>query len=224
MDCSALEGNRTEYSFDAIRPLADSRYAGKTLFILGSSVARGHCSGGYAVGEYLAARLGMKLYKSAVSGTTLCDTGDASYVKRLDAALPFVRPDLFICQLSTNDARLGLPEGDPESDSTDPSDVCGAIRYIIRRVRDAYGCEIYFFTGSKYGSERYGRLVCDLLKIAQKEKIGLLDLWSGNGFNTIPDEKRRLYMKDGVHPTMAGYRDWWGPELERQLLEGGGPR
>lgn len=26
-------------------------------------------------------------------------------------------------------------------------------------------------------------------------------------------------MNDGIHPTKAGYRDWWGPEQERQLLE-----
>ena len=25
-------------------------------------------------------------------------------------------------------------------------------------------------------------------------------------------------MHDDIHPTKAGYRDWWGPELETQLL------
>ena len=24
-------------------------------------------------------------------------------------------------------------------------------------------------------------------------------------------------MKDTIHPYKAGYRDWWGPELEKQL-------
>ena len=25
-------------------------------------------------------------------------------------------------------------------------------------------------------------------------------------------------MHDDIHPTMAGYREWWCPELETQLL------
>ncbi len=25
-------------------------------------------------------------------------------------------------------------------------------------------------------------------------------------------------MKDEIHPYKAGYRDWWGPELEKQML------
>ena len=30
--------------------------------------------------------------------------------------------------------------------------------------------------------------------------------------------KKDLYMADRIHPTKAGYRDWWGPEIERQIL------
>ena len=38
-------------------------------------------------------------------------------------------------------------------------------------------------------------------------------------FNNISDEDRAVYMHDGIHPTRAGYRDWWGPEIEKQLLD-----
>ena len=76
-----------------------------------------------------------------------------------------------------------------------------------------------FFTGSHYDSEAYGAMVERLLELQEKWDIGVLDLWSSDEFNDIPDEKRAIYMNDGIHPTKAGYRDWWGPEQERQLLE-----
>ena len=34
----------------------------------------------------------------------------------------------------------------------------------------------------------------------------------------IPADEKAVYILDGIHPTKAGYRDWWGPGLERQLL------
>ena len=46
----------------------------------------------------------------------------------------------------------------------------------------------------------------------------MLDLWSDDAFNNISEEQRALYMKDKIHPYKSGYRDWWGPELEKQLL------
>ncbi len=48
--------------------------------------------------------------------------------------------------------------------------------------------------------------------------MGVLDLWSDDAFNAINDQQRALYMKDEIHPYKAGYRDWWGPELEKQML------
>ena len=38
-------------------------------------------------------------------------------------------------------------------------------------------------------------------------------------FNAISEAQRKLYMSDPVHPMKAGYREWWGPEMERQLLQ-----
>lgn len=32
------------------------------------------------------------------------------------------------------------------------------------------------------------------------------------------DADIELYMHDDIHPTKAGYREWWCPEMEKQLL------
>lgn len=76
-----------------------------------------------------------------------------------------------------------------------------------------------FFTGSHYNSDRYDAMVKRLYELKEKYGIGILDLWNDENFNQISDELRDLYMQDDIHPTKADYRDWWGPELEKQLLD-----
>ena len=74
-----------------------ARLPGNSVCILGSSVVYGSASGENAVGEYLSARLGFDLTKEAVSGTTLVDIGEKSYISRLKNRIdPNTDFDLFI--------------------------------------------------------------------------------------------------------------------------------
>ena len=151
------------------------------------------------------------------------DNGANSYVRRLQTRLDQnAQYDLFICQLSTNDATKKLPLGEiaEGTDLTDfdTSTVTGAIEFIIVYARETWNCPVVFFTGSRYDSEEYGAMVTRLHELEDKYGIGVLDLWTSDDFNAISDADRGLYMNDSIHPTRAGYRDWWGPELERQLL------
>lgn len=218
-----LPGNGEEYDFTGIAPLADSPLAGKSLCVLGSSVAFGAASMEKAVGEYLSARLGMRLTKETVSGTTLVDSGPDSYVSRMKANLDTgAHFDLFLCQLSTNDATQKKPLGQVAAGKApadfDPATITGAMETIIAYARDHWHCPVAFFTGSRYPSAEYAAMVVRLLELKKKWGLIVLDLWNGNAFNHIFDGERALYMADPIHPTRAGYRDWWGPELERQLL------
>lgn len=217
-----LPGNGEMYNFDTIVPMENSPLAGKNICILGSSVAYGACSNQSAVGEYLAARLGANLTKEAVSGTTLADKTKNSYVRRLEKLDTTAKFDLFICQLSTNDATWKLPLGkiSPSRDlkDFDTSKVTGAIEYIIRYAQLTWGCPVVFFTGSYYDSPSYSAMVERIHELSGKWDIGILDLYSNAEFNRITDGEQKLYMNDPIHPTKAGYRDWWGPEMERQLL------
>ena len=217
-----MDGNGPEYDFSKIIPLEDSPLAGRNLCVLGSSVVYGAASLQNAVGEYLAARFGCSLMKEAVSGTTLADNDSSSYVQRMLHNIPKdARFDLFICQLSTNDATRKLPLGEI-SHSRDREDfntatVTGAIEYIISYAQETWGCPVVFFTGSRYDGADYEKMVKRLLKLREKWGIGVIDLWNDDDFNCISDKDRKIYMSDGIHPTKAGYRDWWGPEMERQL-------
>ena len=141
-------------------------------------------------------------------------------VTRLD---PKAHYDLFICQLSTNDASKKLPLGEVaegiELNSFDTSTVTGAMEYIMVYARETWNCPVVFFTGSRYDSKEYGDMVARLHDLEEKYGVGVLDLWTGDAFNAITDSDRALYMNDSIHPTRAGYRDWWGPELEKQLID-----
>ena len=78
-----LPGNAPEYGMDAVEQLSESPLTGKKVLFLGSSVTYGAASLREGIPEYFAARLGCEVTKEAVSGTTLVDNGDSSYVQRL---------------------------------------------------------------------------------------------------------------------------------------------
>lgn len=219
-----IPGNAGIYDFDAIQKLPNSPLKSKKVAVLGSSVVYGAASRQTAIAEYISARFDCETTKEAVSGTTLTDTGTNSYVQRMRTKLdPNTKYDLFICQLSTNDATKGLPLGEVSGGTQlhdfDTATITGATEYIITYAQSTWHCPVVFFTGSRYDSEAYAAMVKRLYELKDKYGIGVLDLWTSDEFNRISDADRALFMDDPIHPTKAGYRDWWGPELEKQLIE-----
>lgn len=214
-------GNAPEYQPDRTERLAESPLQGMTVVFLGSSVTYGSGSKGISFPEYLAYRHDLKAIKEAVPGTTLVDSGSDSYIARMNK-LDIDRVDLFVCQLSTNDATQKKPLGgvgtnyDPAS--FDTSTVAGALEYIIASTKQRWNCPVVFFTNPKYDSEKYGEMVSLLRKIKDKWNITVIDLWDNESFNDISDEQRELYMADAIHPTQAGYSLWWVPEMEKALM------
>lgn len=221
---AGLPGNADQYDFSHIQPAADSPLQGKTVLFLGSSVTNGEAALCQSIPEYFAARLGCSSIREAVDGTTLTDNGKNSYVQRLlNHVDPLQKVDLLICQLSTNDASKEMPLGEI-SDGTvlenfDTTTITGAMEYIIAYAKDTWGCPVVFYTNARFDSEFYTDMVARLYELEEKWGIGIIDLWSDEEFNNITEAQRALYMKDNIHPVKAGYRDWWGPELERQLIE-----
>ena len=217
-----MSGNSEEYSSAHVERLEGSAFEGKNILFLGSSVTFGAASLEDAIPEYFGRRFGCIPTKEAVSGTTLVDNGPESYVSRLKSNVDVDKDySLVICQLSTNDATLQMPLGELgesfEINSYDTTTVSGAIEYIIAYSKQHWNCPVMFYTGSRYESEYYDKMVNRLYQIADKWGIGVLDLWNGDEFNNISDEDRKLYMADPIHPTKAGYMRWWCPVLERQL-------
>ena len=219
-----LPGNAPEYSMDQVEPLPGNPLEGKSVLFLGSSVTYGAASVREGIPEYFSARLSCEVTKEAVSGTTLVDNGSSSYVQRLlknvDPTTPY---SLVVCQLSTNDATKKLPLGEisqgTDRDSFDTATVTGAMEFIIAYARETWNCPVVFYTNARYDSAEYAAMVQRLFELQDKWGLGVLDLWTDEVFNAIDDDARALYMNDAIHPTKAGYRDWWCPVMEQQLLD-----
>lgn len=216
------KGNYGEYNISNI-DAKDSPIKGKTVIFLGSSVTFGYGSLGVSFVEYLEKIDGIIPVKEAVSGTTLADIKDNSYVSRLKTIDTTIKADAFVCQLSTNDATKNIPLGEISDskviNSFDTNTVAGAIEYIISYVNDTFGCPVIFYTQAKYDSENYSRMVDLLFEIQSKWDIAVIDLWNNEVINNITDEQKKLYLVDSIHPTKAGYKEWWLPEFQQALYE-----
>ena len=62
-------------------------------------------------------------------------------------------------------------------------------------------------------------MVEQLLKLQEKYEIGVIDLWNDAEMNQVSEEDYKLYMFDGIHPTQAGYLNWWTPKMEAYLYD-----
>lgn len=217
-----LPGNAKEYAPETVAFLPESPLTGRHIIFLGSSVTYGAAAKGVSFAEYIVVRNGCTVTKEAVSGTTLTDGGLDSYVARLKT-IRDAKADLFVCQLSTNDASQKKPLG-TVTDSFDPSSfdthtVAGAIEWIIAYAKDKWNCPVVFYTNPHYDSKAYADMQELLIGIAEKWDIDVIDFWEDETFNTITPEQRSLYMADPIHPTQAGYRDWWTPYMEKFFFE-----
>ena len=220
-------GNAAEYSVEQTPENADSPLKGKTYFFLGSSVTRGEWSEGESMVDFVAKRNACQCIKEAVSGTTLMDNGETSYVQRLDAYLADGNRadhlDAFICQLSTNDIKYPDSFGEVtgadrrSAEDFDRATTSGAIEYIIVKVRETWDCPVVFYTNSDFHNENYETMLALLDQVEEKWGVEVIDLYRDEAFNDISDEDKDLYMSDTTHPTKAGYRDWWTPKFEEKL-------
>ena len=224
-------GNAAEYAYELTPKNENTVLSGKRIVFLGSSVTFGAAAEGQSFVEYLVHRDGVDAIKEAKSGTTLVDKtsffaliafgNGESYIKRLKKIDSAEKVDCVVVQLSTNDATMKLPLGEIGEGKTlsdfDTKTVTGAMEYIIRYAKDTWNCPVAFYTGAYYKSAPYAAMVNRLRELKDKWDVGVIDLFTDVAFNDIDEETYALYMFDPIHPTKAGYRDWWGPEIEKQL-------
>lgn len=221
-----LQGNDEQYSVANTEYVPGSALEGKTFYWLGSSVTYGASACKESMTDFLAKKDGAICIKEAVSGTTLADVKEDSYVQRFnnyllsDGCADHV--DAFICQLSTNDRNMpesfGTVSGENvrEIDAFDCATTFGAIEYLIAKVEEVWGCPVLFYVNPPL-DENYETMVNGLEQIAQKWGIQIVDMYHDAEFNNLTEEQGLLYMADTIHPTRAGYRDWWLPKFEEAL-------
>ena len=196
---------------------------GKKFLFLGSSVTYGSASNGYSFVDEIRKQGQCTVMKQAVSGTTLVDNGESSYVQRLLKVNKTFKANHVIVQLSTNDASQTKPIGKLTADDKrsledfDTTTVIGAIEYIVCYSMETWNCPVSFYTGTKYDSARYLTMVNALKKVQEKWGIGIIDLWNDPEMNAVSDADYKRYMSDPIHPTREGYVEWWTPKFLEHL-------
>ena len=217
------KGNQKRYSVACTPTLAANSLTGKRIIFLGSSVTYGSAAKSESFVDFMEKRDGIIPVKEAVSGTTLVDESDKSYVSRIKTIDPTIQADAFICQLSTNDAtkkkEMGSISKSFALEDFDIQTVAGAMEYVIAYARQTWNCPVIFYTGTQYKSAQYEEMVALLLKLQKKWDIGVIDLWNDAEMNAVSKADYDLYMVNGIHPSRAGYRDWWTPKFEAYLSE-----
>lgn len=229
---SRAAGNDEKYNVENVEPV-ESTLSGKHLIFLGSSVTKGQASQEMSFVEYMEARDGITATKEAASATTLVDEwaplgfigywNGSSYIKRLQKIDTDIQADAVVVQLSTNDASNKKPLGEVGSsrnkEDFDRSTVAGAIEYIIAYSQETWSCPVVFYTNSYYENAEYQAMVDLLYRIQEKWNIGIIDMYTDEEFNDIDKQAYDLYMWDEIHPTKAGYLEWWTPYMEKRLEE-----
>lgn len=176
---------------------------GKAVLFLGSSVTYGSASGGVSFADIMAESLHFHSIKEAVSGTTLADLDESSYVARLKKLDPKTHVDLLICQLSTNDASRNIPLEKTED----------AIRTILEYTKNTFGCPVVFYTGTYFESNAYEAMIHLLYSLRAEYDFSILDLFNDPTMRAIAPEDYARYMSDPIHPNLLGYRAWWTPKF-----------
>lgn len=129
---------------------------------------------------------------------------------------------MLLCQLSTNDAsrnyNLGSISDSFDINDFDTSTTIGAIEYIIAYTKKYFNCKIVFYTSPYYENDNYKAMVNSLLQLQTKWHFYIIDIYNNKAFNNITKEEYKLYMADSIHPTMAGYKLWWTPYIEKELI------
>ena len=217
------KGNSSEYSIKNTAEVTDSPLNGKTGIFLGSSVTYGYGSEGVSFVDFLKKTDGLNTVKEAVSGTTLADVKTNSYVARMKTIDKDIKADFFMCQLSTNDATKNLPLGQISDsfniDDFDTQTITGATEYIIAYAKETWNCPVIFYTQTRYDSDAYAKMVEMIIELEKKWDITVIDFWNNEKINNVTDDEKSLYLVDNIHPTKAGYKIWWLPEIQATLYD-----
>lgn len=218
---SIMPGNAKQYNVENVNVNKESTLQDKRIIFLGSSVTEGFGGCGVSFVDYLEKKDGVIAVKEAIGGTTIVTQDSNSYIPRMENLNKDDLVDVFVCQLSTNDATqeipLGIVSGSRDMNDFDVSTIIGGIEYIICYAQSTWNCPVVFYTNTKYDSDVYGQMVDILPELQEKWGIYVIDLWNDEELNNITEEQRKIYMIDKIHPTKAGYLQWWLPAIEAGL-------
>lgn len=216
------DGNKEIFSPDNVSYNPTSPLVGKHIGFLGSSITYGYAAKGVSFVDYLAARDGVITTKSAISGTTLAGSNKDNYLYRLKHDFQD-NYDYFVCQLSTNDGRMGIELGEitpnNQRSNFDTETTLGAIEEVCAYVHNKFNCPLAFYICLRDDSTgEYEELINQLKLLQKKWNFAIIDLFHDQALNaSIKAHPNAMF--DDAHPTQEGYLKVWLPFFEEKLIK-----
>jgi lysophospholipase L1-like esterase len=193
---------------------------GRIYYFLGSSVTYGSENNGVSFVDYIAKDYDWECRKIAVSGTTLVEEGEDSYVERLNRIDKSAVMGHMICQLSTNDASqnkiLGEVVDSKQLKDFDTATIIGAMEYIICYTYQTWNCRVSFYTNPNYKNDYYESMIDALYQLQKKWDIGIIDIYNYVNIDKLSEDTLNSYMVDSIHPNDKGYR-WMADIIGKYL-------
>lgn len=93
-----------------------------------------------------------------------------------------------------------------------------AIRYIAEYVQTTFACPLAFYTNTYFESDAYQEMIRLLHRLQAEYHFSVLDLYNDPSMQ-VDEATCATYMRDAIHPTILGYRDWWLPKFIAFLEE-----
>ncbi len=226
-------GNNDKFNPDTLTTKADSPLQGKTILFLGSSVTQGYAAKNISFVDYIEKLDGANVIKEVMGATTVANANvgygvaENSYNPRLrkyDRSTPV---DAVVIQLSSNDSTAGMPLGEI-SDSFDIDDIddttfAGGMESLIAYARQEWDCPIIIYSNpefrvkSWYNAQAYKAMVDKCQEVVDKWGVDYLNMWDDPAVKAVSLKDYNFWMSDVVHPTKAGYLQWWTPMFEEHL-------
>ena len=222
-------GNADKYNPENYPVLESSPIKGKNILCVGSSVTQGYAAKNTSFVEYISHIDQANMIKEVWPATTVTTKDENSYYPRLKHYGPQDRIDAVVIQLSSNDSTFGSSLGEISS-STDLKDLddstfTGAMEAMIAYAQETWNCPVivysdpYFRVKAFYDTAKYDEMVQATKAACQKWNAIFMNLWEDEEVNSIPLKDYKFYMSDVVHPTKAGYAEWWTPMFQKVLYE-----
>ena len=205
--------------------------AGKTVAVFGDSIMRGDGNNGVAVGDMLAERYGMAVYKYAVSGAVMGKYEDRSHIADQvnNAVAAGIAFDYIVFNGGTNDIMMenGAPRcdlGNISSDyagAYDEATFSGGLETAAYQLHTKYPTATLVYMRAHNMASRDYTLQRDYgeraKEICEKWAIGVVDMYAK--MNTCLPAGQTKYLADSTHPNAAGYSEKYLPALERHILD-----
>lgn len=206
----------------------------KTVLIEGDSIMYGYGSNGEGIGEILRDRYGFRLYKNAISGSTLAYVEGTENIRNRIVNGVKKPYDYIILDGGYNDYGKSLPLGSlmsesyPYASAPDATTVIGAMELIFQHIKKNYPkTKIYFVTPHKVNrvwvqvnslNLTFKDYYDALISVCNLYSVPVIDLWNESGLTTYFSEMK-VFTKDndGLHPTKEGYEEFYLPVFQKSL-------